>query len=268
MEKSTRDGEYIDIVLGYHHVLLFSLVFGVLIFGTGYFVGFRQARTDHDTQSAASTGTRVASRVAGTPTASPGLIPQIVAEPFVPDDVVKDMKKMSTASLTVGRTTDGEPVSSSIAAAELASAASPEAASPEAGAPTPSTTSPLPTSEAKPAVSSPVEVKKSEPVSTDTSSGPSASSVVSSLALPKKPAPPSNAAGGDIYLQVSAFGAQQEAEKLLDDLAAEGFRALIDGSLVEGKHTVLVGPFADFQDAAGQAKELREHNREAFPIRR
>ena len=270
MEKtSTHDDDYVDIVLGYHHVLLFSLVFGVLIFGTGYFVGFHRARSDQDRSSAVSRNTRDTSQSAATPAASPGLIPQIVTEPFAATDVVQDMEKVSTAS--VAQTTDGEPETAA-AVTEPAPTAAPEAASSVAASPaqdgtaqgrTPQgQTAPPVSPGTKPAAVPAVEVQRAEP-----SQPVGNQSRASTPASPPRPSS-SPAAGGNIYLQVSTFGTRQDAEQLINDLAAEGFRAVIDGTLAAGKHTVLVGPFVDLRAASGQAKELRETNREAFPVRR
>jgi cell division protein FtsN len=258
---ATHDTEYVDIVLGYHHVLLFSMVFGVLIFGTGYFIGYYRARSDRADRAASTTSPAPSSPAAGLPAVQ---IPAMLTQPPPPaaGDVVKEMEALSTGALAPAANANANPRAASPTPQESATAAPP----PTPERPSQETmTAPPPTPPgARPAAPPAAEAPKREvqPPANGKGSQPAAKPV------PRAAAKPPNAAGGNIYLQVSSFGAQQEAEQLINDLAAEGFRALIDGQLVEGKHTVLVGPFSDFESAVGQAKELKQHNREAFPIRR
>ncbi|MEX2299478.1 MAG: SPOR domain-containing protein [Bryobacterales bacterium] len=232
MDRSaTHDTEYVDIVLGYRHILLFSLVFGVLIFSTGYFAGYQRGQS----VEAASAATRTPQQ-ASPPAPLPAVkVPAMLTEPPPAEsgDMVKEMEDLTQESLTPG------------AVAEPSETAAPSTSQPDAEAAAPAAE---PREEEKPAapVKEPEKPKK--------------------LAPQAKTSPPHQS--GAVYLQVSSFSAPQEAEKLIDDLAAEGFRALIDGQLIGGKHTVLVGPFPDFKTAADRAKDLRQQRREAFPIRR
>jgi cell division septation protein DedD len=232
--SATHDTEYVDIVLGYRHILLFSLVFGVLIFSTGYFAGYQRGQSV-EAASAATSPTRTPQQ---SPPASlpPVKVPALLTEPLTTEsgDVVKEMEDLTQESLTPG------------AVAEPSETAAPPTSQPDAEAAAPAAE---PREEEKPPATPAREPEK-----------------------PKKLAPQAQASpphqSGAVYLQVSSFSAPQEAEKLIDDLAAEGFRALIDGQLIGGKHTVLVGPFPDFKTAADRAKDLRRQRREAFPIRR
>lgn len=250
MERSaTHDTEYVDIVLGYRHILLFSLVFGALIFGTGYFAGYNRGQSAESAR-AASGPTATPNRPQTTPPTSlpPVQVPAMLTEPLVPEtgDVVKEMEELNRESLAPGTQPASEPA---VAAPAASREAAEEAAAPAA----------KPREEEKPAPAAPPAEKPVEK--------PEQKSVPQAKAAPTT-RPGKQQASGNVYLQVSSFGAQQEAEKLIDDLAAQGFRALIDGQLIGGKHTVLVGPFEDFKTAVGRAKELRRTNREAFPIRR
>jgi len=256
---ATHDTEYVDIVLGYHHILLFSVVFGVLIFGTGYFIGYYRARSDRPDRAASPTTSPAPSAPAAE--RPPLELPAMLTEPPAPTagDVVKEMEALSTGALAPAANGNANPTAASPSPQEPAPSAlspTPQAASPET-APAPP---PAPPS-TRPAATPTSEAPRSErqPPATGNESQPAAK--------PQAAAKPANARG-NIYLQVSSFRAQQEAEQLINDLAAEGFRALIDGRLMEGRHTVLVGPFSDFESAVGQAKVLKQRNREAFPIRR
>jgi cell division septation protein DedD len=257
---ATHDAEYVDIVLGYHHVLLFSLVFGALIFGTGYFIGYYRAQSDHASRAASVTTSPPASSPAAA--RPPVQLPAMLTQPPPPSgDVVKEMEAASTEALAPAGTTNAgaatAPAPAASAAAPAALSSTPQAPAPEA------TTPPAAPSSAQPAATPAAETPKSErqaPV-TGKDSQPAGKPV------PRAAVTPPNA-GGNVYLQVSSFGEKQQAEQLLNELAAQGFHALIDGRLVEGKQTVLVGPFSDFKSAVGQAQQLKLHNREAFPIRR
>lgn len=264
MERTaTHDTEYVDIVLGYHHILLFSVVFGLLIFGSGYFMGYYRARSDGADRggaAAAAAGTQPSSLAAPLPQVQ---IPAMLTQPAVPaaGDVVKEMERLSTGELATEAPLNSDPAAPSAPPRESAPAAIPpsvEAPSPEATT-APRAVAPIEKPAAAPAAGAPKNER--QPPSNGKATQPAAPPV------PRAAAEPRNA-HGNIYLQVSTFSAQQEAEQLINDLASEGFRALIDGQLVEGRHTVLVGPFSDFKSAVGQAKVLKEHNREAFPIRR
>jgi cell division septation protein DedD len=255
---ATHETEYVDIVLGYHHILLFSLVFGVLIFGTGFFLGYYRARSDHADRAAAGATTSPEPR--SSPAAASDLppiqMPAVLTQPETPPagDVVKEMEDVSTQTLAPEGTMPPEAP-----AAAAAQESTPAAVPPPSEPP------------AQEAAQAPAATSKAKPAATQSEQPAPANGKAAQPA--EKPAPraaavkPSNARGS-VYLQVSSFEAQREAEQLTNELAAEGFRAMIDGDLVEGRHTVLVGPFADFKSAVGQAKELKEHNREAFPIRR
>lgn len=233
MERSaTHDTEYVDIVLGYRHILLFSLVFGVLIFSTGYFAGYQRGQSVE--AASAATSPAAAQQQAPPPAPLPAVkVPAMLTEPLPNEsgDVVKEMEDLTQESLNPG------------AEAEPSETADSPAAQPEAEAAAPAA---KPREEEQPAAPSREKTKK--------------------LAPQAKASPPHQS--GAVYLQVSSFSASQDAERLIDDLAAEGFRALIDGQLIGGKHTVLVGPFPDFKTAADRAKDLRRQRREAFPIRR
>jgi cell division septation protein DedD len=174
-------------------------------------------------------------------------------------DVVKDMETVSTGGLTPPKNAAAGPTADAAATQDTAPAAAPQ----PAGTPKQeNATAPPPAASTKPAAPSATETPKSE-----REPGNSKSPQPASKSAPRAAVTPRNASG-NIYLQVSSFGGQKEAEKLINDLAAEGFRALIDRQLVEGRHTVLVGPYPDFKTAADKAKVLKERNREAFPIRR
>jgi cell division protein FtsN len=259
---ATHDTEYVDIVLGYHHILLFSVVFGLLIFGSGYFMGYYRARSDRPDNAGAAAATanpQPSSPAAPLPQVQiPALLTQPAEAPA--GDVVKEMERLSTGALATGVPQNSAPTAPSATPPESAPAAIPstaEAPAPQATAPREAATGAKPA--AAPAAAPPKNDR--QPPANGKATQPAAAPV------PRAAAEPRNA-HGNIYLQVSTFGAQQEAEQLINDLASEGFRALIDGQLVEGRHTVLVGPFSDFKSAVGQAKVLKEHNREAFPIRR
>ncbi len=267
MERTaTHETEYVDIVLGYHHILVFSLVFGVLIFGTGFFIGYYRARSDHaDRAAVQSTTTPQSSSAAPAGELPPVQMPAVLTQPQTQPagDVVQEMEKATSelapnGAAPTGTGTPAPPAADSTAASEAAATQAAVTAAVPAAEP-PSVPAPAP-APAKPAAAPP-PVSHSEPAANGQASAPAAKPA------PRADAKPANA-GGNVYLQVSTFDAQQEAEKLTNELAAEGFRALIDGELVEGRHTVLVGPFSDFKSAVGKAKELKEHNREAFPIRR
>jgi cell division protein FtsN len=259
---ATHDTEYVDIVLGYHHILLFSVVFGLLIFGSGYFMGYYRARSDRPDNGGAAAATanpQPSSPAAPLPQVQ---IPAMLTQPAAPPagDVVKEMERLSTGALGTEAPLNSDPAASSATPRESAPAATP----PSVEAPSPAATAPRPVAPSeKPAAAPAAEAPKNErqPPANGKSTQPAAPPVPRAAAEPRH-------ARGNIYLQVSTFSAPQEAEQLINDLASEGFRALIDGQLVEGRHTVLVGPFSDFKSAAGQAKVLKEHNREAFPIRR
>jgi cell division septation protein DedD len=259
---ATHDTEYVDIVLGYHHILLFSLVFGLLIFGTGFFIGYYRARSDEAGRAAATTTNPPASKPASSELPLPPVeVPAMLTEPPAANrgDVVKDMEQVSTGTLTPA----GSGASAGAAAPQAAPAAAPQAPAATAPAAAPSNAQPAAPQSATPRGATPPPAppqRQSPPAS-------NGAAVPARAPEPRAAAKPANASG-NVYLQVSTFAAAQEAEKLINDLASEGFRAMIDGQLVEGHHTVLVGPFADFQTAVGQAKVLKEHNREAFPIRR
>ncbi len=232
MERSaTHDTEYVDIVLGYRHILLFSLVFGAVIFGTGYFAGYQRGQ---NTEAARANVARPAQNPPqATPPAPlpPVRVPAMLTEPQPPEngDVLKEMEELSQESLA------------------------PKDSSPEPAAPP---TAAEPTREPAPGAEKPRAQE----------APPAAPSAGKPAPEPRASSKPTNRPG--VYLQVSSFEAEQDADKLIDELAAEGFRALVDGQLIGGKHTVLVGPFEDFKTAVGRAKELRSKNREAFPIRR
>jgi cell division protein FtsN len=259
---ATHDTEYVDIVLGYHHILLFSLVFGVLIFGTGYFVGYYRARSDRAalpaTNPSANAPASASSPARGLP---PVQLPAMLTDSQAPaaGDVVKDMEAVSTSTLAPAQNGAASPAAAAPAtqAPASAAAAATETLKPEqatAPPPAPSNTKPAtaPAAETPNSERQPANGKGSQPAAKPT---------------PRAGVTPRNASG-NIYLQVSSFSGQKDAEKLINDLAAEGFRALIDRQLVEGRHTVLVGPFPDFKSAADKAKVLKQRNREAFPIRR
>lgn len=265
MERTaTHDTEYVDIVLGYHHILLFSLVFGVLIFGTGYFVGYYRARSDRADRAASPTSGTPANAPANANSSAkelpPVQLPAMLTDSPAPanGDVVKDMEAVSTGGLTPQ--SGASPTAAVPATQDSASSAAPQRpGTPKQEKATAPTSVP---SSTKPATPSTTETPKTE---REPRNGKSAQP--GSKSAPRAAATPRNASG-NIYLQVSSFGGQKEAEKLINDLAAEGFRALIDRQLVEGRHTVLVGPYPDFKTAADKAKVLKERNREAFPIRR
>ena len=257
MERTaTHDAEYVDIVLGYHHILLFSVIFGLLIFGTGFFIGYYRARSDEADRAASATTTSppASSTSSELP---PVQIPAMLTQPPSPEsgDVVKDMEGVSTGALAPVVTPEGDAAAT---AQQSAPAAAPPAPSREAATAPP----PAPPS-AQPAAAPTAEPPQAERQPPANGNG----SQPATKPEPRAAASPANASG-NIYLQVSSFDAAREAEQLINDLATEGFRALIDGQLVEGRHTVLVGPFSDFKSAAGRAKELKERNREAFPVRR
>jgi cell division protein FtsN len=217
-QNDGNDGEYTEVVIGMSHVLLFSLIVGVLIFGSGYLVGFQSAQSDLQSTLPASAREKPAATSANQSTPqAPVVIPEVVVDPLVPTDVVEDLERLSTASLTAGRPDERDSGPGPDAVTATAPVSSPEA---------------------------------------------------SSITRPSRPQPRPTAGGEAIYLEVSTLGAKQDAERLANNLAAEGFRAVVDGALVANKHTVLVGPFRDLDFAATQAKELREHNVEAFPVRR
>jgi hypothetical protein len=48
--------EYVDIIIGYHHILLFAVAFGTLVFGTGYFIGYNRAGGQADVATAERKG--------------------------------------------------------------------------------------------------------------------------------------------------------------------------------------------------------------------
>jgi cell division protein FtsN len=251
----THNTEYVDIVLGYHHVLLFGLLFGVLMFSAGYFIGSYRTQSDGaDRTISTATSPKPSSSAAELPAMQ---VPASGTErsPSEVGDVAKDMATLSTGVLAPAPNGDARPTATSSTLQDSVPAAPPlttEAASPE----TTRTPPPNPPS-AKATAASAAEAPKSEPQPR------------ARVNQPKLRAAPTPAnAGGHIYLQVSSFRARQEAEQLINDLAAEGMRATIDGQIVEGRHVVLVGPFADFQSAVGSAKALKQHNFEAFPIRR
>jgi cell division septation protein DedD len=259
---ATHETEYVDIVLGYHHILLFSLVFGMMIFGTGYFIGYYRARSDNaDHASGGATATSPQPGAPSPASSRPAVqLPAMLTEPPLPEagDVVKEMEDLSTEALTPGPDAIANPEAASGVAeeAERDLPPTPVAPAPMATAAPPAATTTAP-------AATPAEAPKNDRQAPANGAGapPAAKSP------PRAAAKPANAAG-NIYLRVSSFAAQQEAERLINELAAEGFRALIDGQMVDGMHTVLVGPFSDFQSAVGRAKELKESNREAFPVRR
>jgi cell division protein FtsN len=232
--SATHDTEYVDIVLGYRHILLFSLVFGVLIFSTGYFAGYQRGQSV-EAASAVTSPAATQQQASPPPPLPPVNVPAMLTEPPPTEngDVVKEMEDLTQESLTPGAVAEPSETAVPPTSQPDAETAAPEAQPREAEKPTD-----------RPKV--PEKQKK--------------------LAPQAKASPPQQS--GAVYLQVSSFSAPQEAEKLIDDLAAEGFRALIDGQLIGGKHTVLVGPFPDFKTAADRAKDLRRQRREAFPIRR
>jgi cell division septation protein DedD len=235
---ATHDTEYVDIVLGYRHILLFSLVFGALIFGTGYFAGYQSGQKAESAQADSTTAKPNPSQASPPVPLPPVQVPAMLTEPITSGagNVVEELEELNQESLAPGTGSVPEPG----AAAPAAEVAPPPA---------------KPRTEEKPAPAAPADEPEKKPVP-------------QARAAPGGGPRAKQQASGNVYLQVSSFGAQQEAEQLIDALAAEGFRALIDGQLIGGKHTVLVGPFADFKAAAGKAKELRRTNREAFPIRR
>lgn len=241
MERSaTHDTEYVDIVLGYRHILLFSLVFGALIFGTGYFTGYQRGQSVEAARANVADPAERPAQASPPAPLPPVQVPAMLTPPPTVEtgDVVKEMEELSQEPLGATSGSSAEPAEPVAPPATTKRAA-------ETAAPTPE-----PRTEQKPAAAPPAEKPAEKPVP-----------------QPQARTKPANRPG-NVYLQVSSFGAQQDAEKLIDDLAAEGFRALIDGQLIGGKHTVLVGPFDDFKTAVGRAKELRRQNREAFPIRR
>jgi cell division septation protein DedD len=256
---ATHETEYVDIVLGYHHILLFSLVFGLMIFGTGYFIGYYRARGDH-ADRVATGATASPQQNAPSPASSRPAVqmPAMLTEPPPPEAgaVVKEMQELSTGALTPGAEALDNPAAASAVVQESAPplVPVPEVPAQKAAAPPPAAPSTKPAAPATP------QNDRQAPAN-----GAAAQPAVKPT--PRAAAKPANAAG-NIYLRVSSFAAQQEAERLINELAAEGFRALIDGQMVDGMHTVLVGPFTDFQSAVGRAKELKESNREAFPVRR
>ena len=264
MERTaTHETEYVDIVLGYHHILLFSLVFGVLIFGTGFFIGYYRARSDHADRAAAGATTSPQPSSAPAPAAElpPIQMPAILSQPATPPagDVVKEMEDVSTQTLAPEGVRPESPTASATTPAASPAAAAPPTETPE---PEPAKAAAEASSVKPAAAPKPATPKSERQTPANGKAAPPAEKPA-----PRADAKPANARG-NIYLQVSSFNAQQEAEKLTNELAAEGFRAMIDGELIEGRHTVLVGPFSDFKTAVGQAKELKEHNREAFPVRR
>jgi cell division septation protein DedD len=178
----------------------------------------------------------------------------MLTQPAAPatGDVVKEMERLSTGELATEAPLNSDPAAPSAPPRESAPAAIP-----------PSVEAPSPEATTAPRAVAPIE----KPAAAPAAGAPKNERQPPSNGKATQPAEPRNA-HGNVYLQVSTFSAQQEAEQLINDLASEGFRALIDGQLVEGRHTVLVGPFSDFKSAVGQAKVLKEHNREAFPIRR
>jgi cell division protein FtsN len=207
----------------------------VLIFSTGYFAGYQRGQSVE--AASATTSPAATQPQAPQPAPLPAVkVPAMLNEPLPNEsgDVVKEMEELTQESLKPG------------AGAEPSGTADSPPARPEAEAAAPA---------AKPREDEqPAAAPSSEPEKTK------------KLAPQAKASPPHQS--GAVYLQVSSFSASRDAEKLIDDLAAEGFRALIDGQLIGGKHTVLVGPFPDYKSAADGAKDLRRQRREAFPIRR
>lgn len=242
MERSaTQDTEYVDIVLGYRHILVFSLVFGALIFSTGYFAGYHRAQSAEAASAAPAAPTQISPQASPPAPLPPVQVPAMLTEPLNTEtgDVLKEMEELSQESLAPGKGSAPETTESATPSTPAAEDAAPTI---DPRAETPARTAPA---EKQEEPKKPGPQARAEPVDRKPANRP-----------------------GNVYLQVSSFAAPQDAEKLIDDLAAEGFRALIDGQLIGGKHTVLVGPFNDFKAAAGRAKELKLRNREAFPIRR
>jgi cell division protein FtsN len=221
-------------------------------------MGYYRARSDRPDKGGSTAAAATAQP--GSPAAPlPQVqIPAMLTQPAAPQvgDVVKEMEQLSTGALGTQASPNSDPAAATATELESAAGAIPpsvETPAPEAAA--------APAPSAKPAAAPEAPKTERQPPSNPKATQPAAPPV------PRAAAEPRNARG-NIYLQVSTFSAPQEAERLINDLAAEGFRAMIDGQLVAGRHTVLVGPFSDFKSAVGQAKVLKEHNREAFPIRR
>jgi cell division protein FtsN len=69
-------------------------------------------------------------------------------------------------------------------------------------------------------------------------------------------------------LRIASIREPRTAERLIQDLAAGGVRAVVEGQSVEGRYMVLIGPFSDYQSAENMAKVLKQRHLDAFPIRR
>lgn len=243
MERTaTHDTEYVDIVLGYRHILLFSLVFGAVIFGTGYFAGYQRGQDAQGPRATVAAPDRDPAQATPGAPLPPVQVPAMLTEPQATKsgDVLKEVEELSQESL-VPKDGSADPAAAT-APSTAVSPADPAASD----------------AEEQPEEQAPPAARRSAPPAPPAEK-PAAKPRASSSRHYNRPG---------VYLQVSSFDAAQDADKLIDELAAEGFRALVDGQLIGGKHTVLVGPFEDFKTAVGRAKELRRKNREAFPIRR
>lgn len=256
MERTaTNDNEYVDIVLGYHHLLLFSLVFGLLIFAAGYFVGYYRSESGRTIQAdaaSATTASATTTRQQSPPLTNAPQVPVVFNESLAPagdpDDVVKEMEEVSREGLLPSPAVAPE--------ADSSPAAQPEQSEPDSEEPSLESASSAPPAEA------PEPVEKSQPKPAAKRTEPDEVRVAN---LSREQV---GRSVNNIYLQVSAFGMQIDAQQLVNDLSVDGYRARVDRELVAGKHTVLVGPYSSFKTALGEAKKLKADNHDAFPIRR
>ena len=259
---ATHDTEYVDIVVGYQHILLLGLLFGVLMFSTGYFIGSYRTQSDR-ADRAASTAMSPASGPRAAQLPAVQVPPTGIERPASEvGEIAENVARLSPGALAPVANGNASPTATSAAPQEAAHAARPlttRAALPE------TTTAPLlnPQS-AKAAATSAV------PMPANPNPGGTAAAATENYFwddLYQRYRNPQTQDSFKIYLRMS-FRAQQEAETLIHDLAAEGFPAVIEGQSVEGRQMVLIGPFADYQSATSLAKVLKQRNLEAFPIRR
>jgi SPOR domain len=260
-KTATHDTEYVDIVLGYHHIFLLSLIFGVLMFGTGYFLGSYRTQNDRAGRTASAAVSPALSLTADARAA------ELPAAQAPSTGIAGNPAPVPAANGNARPTATGFRPEEEIPAAPrlTAAAAAPETSTARVLNPPPARAA------ATPAADDPDSERQSRAMPAHPNAGANDTQAAENYFrddLYQRFRNPQTQDSFKIYLRISSIRAQQEAEALIKELAAEGIRALIEGESLEGRHMVLVGPFGDFQSAESLAKELKKQDLDAFPIRR
>jgi hypothetical protein len=256
-----HDREHVDIVVGYHHVLLLGLLFGVLMFGSGYFVGSYDTPID---PTAGTTSAAISSTYdlrAAEPPAVPA--PSTGREASGAGEAAQEGPTLDAG--TSAAATSGSAAPSSPPPLNPQSATAMAAA---AGAPgSEHAQTPAPANQSQPEIQ-----PRTVPMAANPTPGSDAAEAAEHYFWDDSYQRYRNPQTRDpfkVYLRISSFRAKPEAEALIDDLTAQGIGAVIEGQSVEGRHMVLIGPFADYRSAASLANALKQQrNLDTFPIRR